>query len=165
VIWRYGPGLLPPPQLMVDSLVTIDKWVAAIKADTSNASLEEKVVKHKPAEAFDFCYLGNDYTTKVTDWSRCDSDPVLRYYSSPRQIAGGPLAEDVLKCQLEPLKRSDYQIALTDAQWARLSKVFADGVCDWSKPGVEMQRSTPWRTFANGPGGVPMGAAPQSKRL
>ena len=33
VIWRYGPGLLPPPQLMVDSLVTIDKWVAAIKAD------------------------------------------------------------------------------------------------------------------------------------
>jgi hypothetical protein len=31
VIWRYWPGLLPPPQLMVDSLVTIDKWVAAIQ--------------------------------------------------------------------------------------------------------------------------------------
>jgi hypothetical protein len=165
VIWRYGPGLLPPPQLMVDSLVTIDKWVAAIKADTSTASLEEKVVKNKPAEAFDFCYIGNDYTTRVTDRARCDADPVLRYFSSPRQVAGGPLAEDVLKCQLKPLKRSDYKTALTDAQWARLSKVFARGVCDWSKPGVEMQRSTPWRTFANGPGGAPMGAAPRSKRF
>jgi hypothetical protein len=165
VIWRYGPGLLPPPQLMVDSLVTIDKWVAAIKADTSDTPLEQKVVKHKPAEAFDFCYIGNDYTTKVTDWAKCDADPVLRYFSSPRQVAGGPLAEDVLKCTLKPLKRGDYSTTFSDAQWARLSKVFAGGVCDWSKPGVAMQRSTPWRTFANGPGGVPMGAAPRSKRM
>jgi hypothetical protein len=165
VIWRYGPGLLPPPQLMVDSLVTIDKWVAAIKADTSNAPLEAKVVKNKPAEAFDFCYIGNDYTTKVTDWARCDADPVLRYFASPRQVAGGPLAEDVLKCQLKPLKRSDYAATFSDEQWGRLSKVFAGGVCDWSKPGVAMQRSTPWRTFANGPGGVPMAAPPRSKRI
>jgi hypothetical protein len=165
VIWRYGPGLLPPPQLMVDSLATIDKWVAAIKADASTATLEEKVVKNKPAEAFDFCYIGNDYTTKVTDWSKCDADPVLRYFSSPRQVAGGPLAEDVLKCQLKPLKRSNYTKTFSDAQWSRLEKVFAGGVCDWSKPGVAMQRSTPWRTFANGPGGAPMGAAPGSKRL
>jgi Tannase-like family of unknown function (DUF6351) len=165
VIWRYGPGLLPPPQLMVDSLVTIDKWVAAIKADASNAPLEEKVVRHKPAEAFDFCYIGNDYTTKVTDWAKCDADPVLRYFASPRQVAGGPLAEDVLKCQLKPLKRSDYATPFSDEQWARLSKVFAGGVCDWSKPGVAMQRSTPWRTFANGPGGAPMAAAPRSKKI
>jgi hypothetical protein len=164
VIWRYGPGLLPPPQLMVDSLVTIDKWVAAIKADTSDTPLEQKVVKNKPAEAFDFCYLGNDYTTKVTDWSKCDADPVLRYFSSPRQVAGGPLAEDVLKCQLKPLKRSDYSTSFSDAQWGRLSKVFAGGVCDWNKPGVAMQRSTPWRTFASGPGGVPMAPPPRSKK-
>lgn len=163
VIWRYGPGLLPPPQLMVDSLVTIDKWVATIKADTSTTPLEQKVVKNKPAEAFDFCYLGNDYTSKVTDWARCDADPVLRYFSSPRQVAGGPLAEDMLKCQLKPLKRSEYSTTFSDAQWARLSKVFAGGVCDWSKPGVAMQRSTPWRTFAKGPGGVPMAAAPRSR--
>ena len=166
VIWRYGPGLMPPPQLMVDSLVTMDKWIAAIKADTTQMPLEQKVVKHKPAEAFDFCYIGNDYTTKVTDWARCDADPVLRYFASPRQVAGGPLAEDVLKCQLKPLKRGDYTTTFTDQQWARLGKVFAGGVCDWSKPGVAMQQhSTPWRTFAKGPGGVPMPAAPKSKRI
>ena len=165
VIWRYGPGLLPPPQLLVDSLVTIDKWVAAIKADTSNTPLERKVVKNRPAEAFDFCYIGTDYTTKVTDWSKCDADPVLKYFASPRQIAGGPLAEDVLKCQLKPMKRSDYATTFSDAQWLRLTKVFGGGVCEWSKPGVGMQRSTPWRTFTNAPGGVPMAAAPRSKKL
>ena len=58
VIWRYGPGLLPPPHLMVESLVTIDKWVAAIKADTSAARLEEKVLKNRPAEAFDYMEIG-----------------------------------------------------------------------------------------------------------
>jgi hypothetical protein len=165
VIWRYGPGLLPPPQLLVDSLVTIDKWVAAIKADTSSTPLEQMVVKNRPAEAFDFCYIGTDYTTKVTDWSKCDADPVLKYFASPRQIAGGPLAEDVLKCQLKPMKRSDYATTFSDAQWARLTKVFGGGVCEWSKPGVGMQRSTPWRTFTNGPGGVPMAAAPRSRKL
>ena len=160
-----GRSLLPPPQLMVDSLVTIDNWVAAIKADTSDLALEQKVVKNKPAEAFDFCYIGNDYSTKITDWARCDADPVLRYFSSPRQVAGGPLAEDVLKCELRPLQRGDYSTTFTDAQWARLRKVFAGGVCDWSRPGVAMQHSTPWRTFASGPGGVPMAAPPRSKRL
>jgi hypothetical protein len=165
VIWRYGPGLFPPPHLMVESLTTIDKWVAAIKADTSAARLEEKVLKHRPAEAFDYCYIGNDYTTKVTDWAKCDADPVLKYFASPRQVAGGPLAEDVLKCQLKPLNRGDYAASFSDEQWQRLSKVFASGVCDWSKPGVAMQRATPWRTFANGPGGVPMAPAPRSKRI
>jgi hypothetical protein len=38
-------------------------------------------------------------------------------------------------------------------------------VCDWSKSGVGMQRSTPWLTFAGGPGGVPMAAAPRSDTL
>ena len=165
VIWRYGPGLLPPPQMAVDSLVTMDKWVAAIKADTSDLPLQRKVVAHRPAEAFDYCYIGTDYQTKVTDKARCDADPVLKYFSSPRQTAGGPLSEDVLKCQLKPLARADYKGAFSDEQWARLGRVFADGVCDWSKPGVGMKASTPWQSFSGGPGGKPMPAAPVSTRL
>jgi hypothetical protein len=165
VIWRFGPGLLPPQQMVVDSLVTIDKWVAAIKADDSPLPLEQKVVKHKPAEAFDYCYLGTDYQTKVTDAVRCNADPVLKYYASPRQVAGGPLSEDVLKCQLEPLRRSLYQASFSDAQWSRLQKVFASGVCDWSKPGVGVKPSTPWQSFSEGPGGTPMPPAPTSALL
>jgi hypothetical protein len=75
------------------------------------------------------------------------------------------LSEDVLKCQLEPLRRSLYQASFSDAQWSRLQKVFASGVCDWSKPGVGVKPSTPWQSFSEGPGGTPMPPAPTSALL
>ena len=165
VIWRFGPGLLPPPHVTVEALQIMDKWLANVEADQSGIPLDQKVVRAKPAEAFDFCYLGVDYSRKVTDPKTCDADPVLKYYASPRQIAGGPLAEDVLKCQLRPIRRSDYPPQLTVEQWERLKKVFPNGVCDWTKPGVGMRASTPWRTFEDEPGGEPLGAAPVSKPL
>jgi hypothetical protein len=43
----------------------------------------KKVLRDKPESAFDFCYIGNDYSTKVTDKARCDADPVLVHYQSP----------------------------------------------------------------------------------
>ena len=165
VIWRYGPGLLPPPQMLADSLAVIDKWVANIHADRSDVPQQEKVARNRPAEAFDFCYIGSDYQTKITDAKVCDADPVLRYYASPRQISGGPLSEDVLKCQTKSMKRADYPAQFSDAQWARLKQAFPDGVCDWSKPGIGMQPSVPWQSFAEGPGGKPLPPAPVSRAL
>jgi len=54
--------------------------------------------------------------------------------------AGGPVAGDVLKCQLKPLNAADYLPArFSAAQLARLYAAFPDGVCDWSKPGVGQQ--------------------------
>lgn len=157
VIWRFGPNLLPPSQLVVEAFLTMDRWLANMEADQGEASQQQKVLDNKPAEAFDFCYIGEDYTKKVSDFAICDAEPALKYYASPRQVAGGPLSEDILKCQLKPRQRSDYSSEFTDGQWSRLSKVFPDGVCDWSKPGVGMQASVPWRSYADGPGGRAMG--------
>ena len=117
--------------------------ITNIEADPTEDPIEQKVLRNKPVEAFDFCYIGTDYQTKVTDQKVCNADPILRYYASPRQVAGGPLSEDILKCQLKPLKRGDYDSGFSDAQWSRLKKTFASGVCDWSKPGVGMQASIP----------------------
>ncbi len=54
-------------------------------------------------------------------------------------------------------------MSFTDAEWQRLEAAFPQGVCDWSKPGVG-QEQTPlrWATFATGPGGTTLGAAPRS---
>lgn len=165
VIWRYGPSLLPPKHLAGESLETIDAWVTAIKADTSDASIEEKVVNNKPKNAVDFCYIGDDYQTKVTDFSQCDADPILAYYQSPRQIAGGPLAENILKCALKPLDRKSYSEEFTDSQWQRMEAIFPEGVCDWTKPGAGVQPATPWRDYSNGPVGNPLPPAPVSKLM
>jgi hypothetical protein len=158
VIWRYGPGLGAPAGSTIaeDALLAMDAWISAIKADTSSLSAEEKVVRNRPAEVFDFCYIGDDYQTKITDQAICDADPVLAVFSSPRQVAGGPQAEDILKCQLKALNRSDYKVSFSDEQWARMQSIFSEGVCDWSKPGVGVQPAVPWLNFSQGPGGVAM---------
>ena len=84
-------------------------------------------------------------------------------HSSPRQVAGGPLTENILKCQLKPLNAADYLPATFSAvQLARLYATFPDGVCDWSKPGVGQQAAVSPLTFANGPGGEPFGPPPQA---
>ena len=73
-----------------------------------------------------------------------------------------PLRDDVRKCRLEPLQRSDYTMPFTEDQWKRLQSAFPDGVCDWSRPSVGYEPSMPWTTYADGPGGRPLGVAPKS---
>ena len=91
----------------------------------------------------------------------CDADARLKFFTSPRQVAGGPQTENILKCQLKPLVSSDYTgITFTAGQQARLNAVFPGGVCDWTKPGVGQQEAVSPLTFAAGPGGQPLPPAP-----
>lgn len=165
VMWRYGRnGLNPSATMMRDALLEMDKWLTALKADASDAPLPQKIVRAKPSTAFDYCLLSSDaaQATKVTDKAACDADPLLKPAQSPRQAAGGPLAENILKCALKPLDPADYGSAtLSASQLERLRAVFPGGVCDWSRPGVGQQPTgdAPY-TFAAGPGGQPLGAPP-----
>jgi hypothetical protein len=72
-------------------------------------------------------------------------------YSNPRHEAGGPLAADVLKCQLKPIDPRDYRASFSADQIARLQKIFPGGVCDWSKPGVEQTPVVTWASFGPSP--------------
>jgi hypothetical protein len=167
VMWRYGTGLIAPPAsgLTLSSFLLMDQWVAAIKADTSDTTIEKKVARHRPADAFDFCYLTSDttFSNKITDPALCDADKFLKPHASPRQVAGGPVAENILKCQLRPLSRADYAPAvLTDAQFTRLGAAFPRGVCDFAKPGVGQQSAVSPLDFSAGPGGAVMPPAPTS---
>jgi hypothetical protein len=173
VMWRYQPVLAavqsPDPAtfaLTMQSFTMMDRWLTAMKTDATSMALEAKVAANRPSDAFDFCNKPIDAThsTKVTDMALCDTDPSLKPHASPRQVAGGPVAENILKCQLRPINRADYNpVGLTDDQFNRLSKVFADGVCDFSKPGVGQQDAISPLDFSAGPGGVPFPAEPLNK--
>ena len=178
VIWRYGTGLLPATAaqvaaVTVASFLTMDTWLSNLLASAPKATLnavrtQAQVIAAKPSEAFDLCYLTGDVTfsTEVTDMALCDADPRLMKHSSPRQVAGGPMTENILKCQLKPLNAADYLPAtFSAAQLARLYAAFPDGVCDWSKPGVGQQPAVSPLTFENGPGGEPLGPPPPSTHL
>jgi hypothetical protein len=175
IIWRYGTGLLPATAAQVNavtvqSFLTMDTWLTTLlstapKETLNSVRTQAQVIAAKPATAFDLCYLTGDtsFTTAVTDMAACDADPRLPKHASPRQVAGGPLTENILKCQLKPINTADYMPAtFTAEQLTRLHMTFPDGVCDWSKPGVAQQPARSPLTFAQGPGGHRLPPAPNS---
>jgi hypothetical protein len=130
------------------------------------------VIAGKPAAAVDLCFLLADttFSTPIFDMAVCDANAPqadglgrLAKRASPRQVAGGPLAENILKCELKPLNSADYSpLVFSSAQWARLQATFPDGVCDWSEKGVGQRRAASPLTFADGPGGKRLPPPPAS---
>ncbi|MEJ5988787.1 DUF6351 family protein [Ramlibacter sp. PS3R-8] len=167
-LWRFArTGLSPTAAVALDAFNQMDQWLNALVADTSTLSVEQKVRATRPDGTKDFCLLSNDTTqaSKVYDQAACDADPFLKPSLSPRQVAGGPRAEDVLKCQLKPLAAADYgDVVFSATQWSRLNALFSTGVCDWSRPGVGQQLAESPLTFKAGPGGQPLPPAPVSTK-
>jgi Tannase-like family of unknown function (DUF6351) len=119
------------------SLDTMNKWLDAIAADAAPLSTE-KVARHKPAEAVDACWdaEGNRTPEKANFDGKGKCNALYPVHSEPRMVAGAPLTNDIIKCQLKPINFGDYKVTFTDAQKARMKAVFPAGVCDYSKPGV-----------------------------
>lgn len=171
-LWRFGRnGLLPSATLSGQAFLAMDQWLTDLVAADATGSIEQRVRATRPTsgtnDTRDFCLLTSDaaQATRVHDQAACDADPFLQPTRSPRQVAGGPRAEDVLKCQLKPLAAADYPgVAFAPGQWTRLQAVFPGGVCDWTKPGVGQQAAASPLTFRGGPGGQPLGMAPVSTR-
>ncbi|WP_445287281.1 DUF6351 family protein [Variovorax atrisoli] len=135
IIWTLGSK--SGVDYMSASLDLINKWLDNMAADTSAPSID-KVVRNKPAGANDACW---DAAGKRID-EAASSDPaaacnkVYPRFSTPRMVAGSPLVNDVLKCQLKPVNAADYSVTIAGADLARLQTIFPNGVCDWSKPSV-----------------------------
>jgi hypothetical protein len=120
--------------LQADVLRLMDQWLANIAHDNAPAENQAtKVVRDKPAELLDACY--DTAGDKITNLGTCQS--LYPVHANPRLVAGQPLAQDILKCQLKAVDSAHYATSLTAAQLARLKTIFPDGVCDYSRPGVE----------------------------
>ena len=122
--------------LQSEVLRLMDQWLANISGDAALfANLHQKVVRDKPSELVDACYdaAGN----KVTDLGTCQG--LYPPHGNPRIAAGEPLRNDVLKCQLKPVAAGDYTVSFNTSQFTRLQAIFPNGVCDYSKPGIEQQ--------------------------
>jgi uncharacterized tannase-like protein DUF6351 len=168
LIWEGPVEIFGDAQCELNSFIAMDRWLTAIENDSTSTSLSGKVAGDKPPDLSDRCYNGSG--AKVSD-SLCP-DAVVPIYGTPRTVAGDALSTDTNKCQLRPLNRADnYGLApFTDAQWATIQAIFREGVCDFSRPGVDQQGAIPWQTYqddGNGGsviyGGTPLGAPPASR--
>jgi hypothetical protein len=163
-IWEGSAPIVGDTHCAQNSLIAMDRWLAAVRKDHSHVPLSQKVIADKPADAGDQCYDGNG--VKLAD-GLCPPG-VVPVYGTPRTVAGDAISTDANKCQLRPLERSDYTLPFTDAEWATMQATFPDGVCDFGKPAVDQGPTVPWLTYEKSGGkvmygGRRLGHAPRSK--
>ena len=150
------------PSLAAENLAMMDRWLSNLALDASGDPPATKVVRAKPAEAVESCYDAdgkqivepqtfNRHRLYENNEGACNT--LYPPHTGTRMIAGAPLESDILKCQLKTLDRGDYSVTFTDAEWARLGRIFPEGVCDWSKPGVG-QEVAPRTWLSYGPSPV-----------
>jgi hypothetical protein len=165
VLWRGQVPLIGDANFADQAVFAEDAWLARVNADHRGIPLPQKIVQDKPGSVADRCTNGSG-----TDLPSYVCDQTVAAYGTPRFGADEPLTDDILKCQLRPLRRDDYAVAFTDAQWQELQKAFPTGVCDYAKPGVDQRPAIPWLTYQDRTGhviygGRPLGRAPVSRPL
>ncbi len=149
VMWRGNPVPFSA------AWSTFIQWVEAVAADASDLSARQKVIQDKPAAAVDGCWSSS--TTFIAEpqvfgrLPNTQCNTLFPSYAFPRYVAGGPLAANIIKCQLKPIDLNDYQVNFTSAELTRLHNIFPSGVCDWSKPGVNQTGVVPWASFGPSP--------------
>ena len=148
--FRYGYYSSASPLLM-KALGEMDKWITAIQADTNTGSAFERVVRNKPSTLVEGCNTRDAQPTFIAETQQMESGKCAAIYPSPgapRYEAGASIAADIIKCTLKPIAATDYKVAFTAEQNAKLTKVFPTGVCNWAVAGVEQQglRGT-WLSF------------------
>lgn len=148
-----------------EGLIAMDRWLAAVEKDTSRRPLPERIVAGKPTDLKDRCSQlpGVELLELPRLGKVCELSLVQTRLGTPRTVAGGPVASDTNKCRLKPLRRLDYAVEFTDAQWAQLQTAFPAGVCDWSTPGVEQQHTVSWLTYQERDGRVIYGGRPLAR--
>ena len=120
-------------------LTLMTSWLDAIGADAAPLTAD-KVARLKPTEAVDACWgvadgLQHKETATLSAAGFCNT----QYPKTvpPRVVAGSPITDDVVKCQLKPIGDADYlPTVFNGAEKVRLAAIFNQGVCDYGKPGV-----------------------------
>jgi hypothetical protein len=173
VIWFGQAPLIGDPRWTTDGLLAMDRWLTKVEADHRDVALEQKVAEDKPADITDRCSQvdGVEQVSVPGVGPVCRLDAVQTKYGTPVTVAGESVATDTNRCQLKPLRATDYYpITFTADQWQQLQTAFPTGVCDWSKPGVDQQGAIPWQTYQDADGhviygGRPLGAGPRSRTV
>ncbi|HEY2550725.1 MAG TPA: DUF6351 family protein [Streptosporangiaceae bacterium] len=135
----------------------MDAWLTAIGTDQSGRSLQQKVLRDRPADLTDGCFLSaTDLVHQtLTDPATGQCGTAFPVATNPRLVAGQGLTMSQLKCSLRPLNFRDYPVTFTAAEQQQLRQAFPDGVCDYHRQGVGFQRPIgDWLSYGDNPDSV-----------
>jgi hypothetical protein len=129
--WIFTQG---DNQRFAEALDAMEAWLTAIEGDRAPGTPAQKVARNRPQAAAPGCWPSPS-GPKVLDLDACYAGP-FPFTGDLRTVAGAPLTTDVT-CKTRAPVASDYAVPFTDEQWARLVRIFPNGVCDYANlPGV-----------------------------
>lgn len=155
----YGGDLIlfGDTQCLPTSFSDMDRWLSQVEQDPTPLPIDLKLTKNKPSDLGDSCF-----TLGIINRKDFCSQLRVPLYRTPRMVAGDSITTYANKCQLKPLRESDYgnSVRFTQSQWQRLQAVFPNGVCDYTKDPVGFSETEAWMTYQNPQGQVIYGGEP-----
>ena len=138
VIWMTAE----PHNPVAEAFAVIDQWMLNILIHP-----ERGVVANRPERAVDKCFnkrgaiIASGDSVWDGEWNGRDTGDCMSVYprySTSRELAGGDIAGDVFKCELQPVAEAIGRGLYGDVDMtsfrSRLETIFPDGVCDFSRP-------------------------------
>ena len=147
-----GNGLFSDTSpVLSHALTQMDEWLTNLSATTTKPPSLGQIQQAKPGDLVDACFT-NLGTVEIAQLQVYQGDTTCNQlypaFSIPKLVAGEPLENNVIKCQVKPVDPADYKVSFTAAELTQLKTIFSQGVCDYSVPGVG-QRPTEgtWQFF------------------
>jgi hypothetical protein len=116
----------------------MDAWLMAIASDNTGLDKAITVANTRPVSLTDNCWETTPFgrtniqePLSVQAMGRCAE--LFPTFKTPRQVAGAPLANDIVSCELKPIDPADYAVTLSTQELVQLQQIFPEGVCDWSR--------------------------------
>lgn len=144
-----------------ENLALMDRWLDNIKSGEADAQpLLERIVAARPPELADDCFTADGARIvepavfnmeRLFDNTEGQCNQLYPPHAGLRLIAGGPLANDIMKCTLKPIDYGDYRVEFTTEEKTRLESIFPEGVCDWNRPGQYQTTNRTWLSFGPSP--------------
>ncbi len=128
--------------VLAGAINQMDRWLDNLSQDTSGDPPIVKILRAKPADLQEGCWTRDPTPVQIIEPQVRGVGQCEELYPSapaPREVAGEPLVGDIIKCQLKALDPADYRVFFSPTQWSRLESIFKNGVCDYTRPGVEQQ--------------------------
>ena len=117
----------------------MDEWLTNLMRDTSSDSTIVKIARAKPADLVESCYTAAGERIIEPDFSGGECNKLYPTFPSPRMVAGVPVTNNILKCQLKPL---DFG-GISDHIHYRAERAAKNNLSErglrLDKPGVEQQ--------------------------
>jgi Tannase-like family of unknown function (DUF6351) len=145
VMWRGDYDSDDPNSVYERAFELINRWISSIKADRAQVSVHQRILENKPSEMIDGCWTASKPRQFIAETqsyggrgtTQCNA--LWPAYAFPRFVAGGPLAANMLKCQLKPIDQREYRTPFSAEELDQLRSIFPQGTCDWTKPGVDFR--------------------------